>query len=138
MSGLCLEFRKTSIYCSSIGYILWKCIFHTLKNIVWTQQNKTAMLHSRLVVVIGLKPPPRVWDTLSSRVWAERCYSDWSEERIFFKSPSVVVFTRSSTAPSRIQVMPTARNITPYLARIHMINIFSYSLIHIISPIRRL
>ncbi len=49
----------------------------------------------------------------------------------FFESRSVVVFTpskeRSTTAPSRVQFMPTAHNITAYLARIHMLNIFSYS-----------
>ncbi len=44
----------------------------------------------------------------------------------FLKNRSVVVFTRSTTAPSRGQFMPTARNITAYLARIHMLNIFSW------------
>ncbi len=43
----------------------------------------------------------------------------------FFKSRSVVDFTRSKSAPppSRVQFMPTTHNITAYLARIHVLNI---------------
>ncbi len=52
----------------------------------------------------------------------ERCDFDRSEERILKKS----FFTRSKNAPppSQVQFMPTVRNITAYLAIIHML-IFS-------------
>ncbi len=42
----------------------------------------------------------------------------------FVKSQSIVVFTRSNTAPSRVQVMPKASNITAYLARIYIKHIY--------------
>ncbi len=50
----------------------------------------------------------------------------WMEQGAdILESQSVVVFIRSKNAPSRVQLTPTTRNITAYLARIHML-IFSY------------
>ncbi len=57
-------------------------------------------------------------------MWVERCDFDWSEERIFKKSDRHAFRSKSAPPPSQVQFMPTTRNVTAYLARIHML-IFS-------------
>ncbi len=53
-------------------------------------------------------------------MWVEQCDSEWSEERIFWRRGFHSLQERSTTAPSQGQFMPMTRNITVYLAIIHV------------------
>ncbi len=62
---------------------------------------------------------------------AERCHFDWSEEQTFSKSERRGFHSlqeRTTTAPSRVQFMPTTRNIKVQGFFIcHMINYTGYN-----------
>ncbi len=78
---------------------------------------KLARARSQIILLAAGSEINLSWQKqlLTIRVWAV-----W-----FFKSRSVMVFTRSTNITSSLQFMPTTRNITAYLYRINVLNIIS-------------